>query len=122
MAATILVVEDDRGSQQYLEVLLGKKYRLHFTESVTGARQALKAIGTCDLILLDLSLDGNEDGLDLVRFIRSQRQWRQIPVVVTTAHVYITDKERCLAAGCDDYLTKPLARKKLLECVEHWIN
>ncbi|MFH1852685.1 MAG: response regulator [Candidatus Neomarinimicrobiota bacterium] len=121
-AAAILVVEDDRGSQQYIEVLLGNKYRLYFAESVTGARQVLSAIGACELILLDLSLDGEEDGLDLVRFLKNQEKWRQIPIVVTSAHVFIADKERCLSAGCVDYLTKPLARNKLLECVEHWIS
>ncbi len=94
---------------------------MYFTVSVDGAKQQLKQYPV-DLILLDLSLVGNEDGLDLVRWMRKTKTWRKIPVIATTAHAFTTDRDNCISTGCNDYLSKPIKKMELLEKLEEWMS
>lgn len=68
------------------------------------------------LILLDIGLPGM-DGVEILTHIRADEKLRHIPVIVVTASVMSGDRERFLAAGCDDYLSKPIDIPKLLEKV-----
>jgi len=110
----ILLVEDDFNSQRLMEFFLKAKYDILLSDSVGGAKEQLKK-SAVELVLLDLSLIGNEDGLDLVRWMRKTKTWKETPVIATTAHAFTKDKDNCLAAGCNDYLSKPINREKLLE-------
>jgi len=69
------------------------------------------------LILLDLSLEGPQDGLDLVRMIRNDSKLKAIPIVAATAHALNQDRQNCLEAGCDDYLPKPIKMTTLRDTV-----
>jgi CheY-like chemotaxis protein len=69
------------------------------------------------LILMDISLAGDTDGLTLTRRIRADRRWRRVPIVVTTAHAFEQDRERAMAAGCDAYLAKPIDAGELLATI-----
>jgi PAS domain S-box-containing protein len=117
----ILVVEDDVNSQKLLQFYLRAGYEVSFAISVAGARELLKS-KTVDLVLVDLSLVGNEDGLDLVRWMRKTKRWREIPVIAATAHAYESDRRKCLEAGCHDYLAKPLRRSDLLLAIQTLLN
>lgn len=108
----ILVVEDDHHSQLLLKFFLRDKYDLCFVVSVGEALKCLEERDV-DLILVDLSLEGDEDGLDLVRWMRKQERWKNTPVIATTAHALTKDRDNCYAAGCDDYLAKPIMRDRL---------
>ena len=57
----------------------------------------------------------DEDGLNLVRQLRSEEKWRGMPVVAITAHAFVTDREEALNAGCNDFITKPVSRSTLIE-------
>jgi len=116
----ILVVEDDPSSQRLVKFFLKKHYQLFFADSVIKAKMQLKE-HQIDLVLLDLSLIGNEDGLDLVRWMRTLKKWNKIPVIATTAHAFTTDKDNCLNAGCNDYISKPIQQTKLMEKISHFI-
>ncbi len=116
----ILLVEDDTGFQKLTEFFLKKKYDICFAVSVGEAKQQLKKYPV-DLILLDLSLIGNEDGLDLVRWMRKSKTWKKTPVIATTAHAFTTDQNNCITAGCNDYLPKPIKREKLLEKISEFV-
>jgi CheY-like chemotaxis protein len=116
----ILLVEDDTSSQKLTEFFLKKQYNICFAVSVDEAQQQLKKYPV-DLILLDLSLIGNEDGLDLVRWMRKSKTWKKTPVIATTAHAFTTDQNNCIAAGCNDYLPKPIKREKLLEKISEFV-
>lgn len=118
--ARLLVVEDDPHSQDLIKFFLRGQCENFFAESVAGAKQTLKS-NTIDLILLDLSLIGKEDGLDLVRWMRKTKTWGKIPVIATTAHALTTDRDNCLAAGCNDYLSKPISREKLLTKIRQFV-
>jgi len=68
------------------------------------------------LILLDIGLPGM-DGLEVVSILKRDRKLRHIPVIELTASAMQGDRERFLRAGCDDYLSKPIRAKDLLEIV-----
>ncbi len=113
----ILVVEDDVLSQLLMKTTLKEKYTVFFAESVRLAKDQLKR-NKINLILLDLSLTGDENGLDLVGFTRSDPRYTEVPILALTAHAYASDRENCLAAGCDDYIAKPFDRADLLSRME----
>jgi signal transduction histidine kinase len=117
---TILVVEDDPNSQKLASFTLSKDYDLHFADSVSDAKDVLNA-EEVQLILLDLSLRGDEDGLDLARYLRSQDKWQKIPIIALTAHAFTSDRDRCLEAGCSDFMTKPFRLAELKETIQHLI-
>jgi CheY-like chemotaxis protein len=71
-----------------------------------------------DLVLMDVQLAGNMSGLDVVRKLRGSGY--KTPIVAVTAYAMIGDRERCLEAGCDDYLAKPLPVPKLVEIIRRY--
>ncbi len=65
-----------------------------------------------DLILMDLSLP-RMDGWTATRAIKANPELREIPIIALTAHAMVGDRERALAAGCDDYVAKPINLREL---------
>lgn len=76
---------------------------------------------TPDIILLDINLPGIS-GLDLARKFKANERLAPVPLIATTAQVLVGDRERCLEAGCDDYLPKPLDIRKLREVLRFYLN
>ena len=74
-----------------------------------------------DIILLDINLPGI-DGLELARRFKANDRIAHVPLIATTAQVLVGDRERCLEAGCDDYLPKPLDIRKLREVIRQYIS
>jgi CheY-like chemotaxis protein len=72
-----------------------------------------------DLVLMDVQMPemGGFEATDVLRRIQKERQ-DYVPIVAMTAHAMKGDRERCLAAGMDDYVTKPIQRKQLFEVIE----
>jgi len=66
-----------------------------------------------DLVLMDIQLVGNLNGLDVVRHLRGLGH--QVPIIAVTAYAMVGDRERCLSAGCNDYMAKPLPVPRLIE-------
>jgi CheY-like chemotaxis protein len=109
---TIAVVEDNADNRLLLRALLGDVYQL--TEYVDGV-QALAGLreDRPDLVLLDISLPGM-DGSEVLARIRADAALRDLPVIAVTAHAMAGDRERLLAAGFDDYVTKPITGEEVL--------
>jgi two-component system, cell cycle response regulator DivK len=84
---------------------------------------AIELLNNCDpdIILLDINIPGIS-GLDLARMIRKSERLAPVPVIATTANVLVGDKERCIEAGCDDYLPKPLDIRKLREMLRYYLE
>jgi PAS domain S-box-containing protein len=114
---TILVVEDDPGNQLYLKVILSKQYNLLTASDAAGGMDVLKTQGA-DLILMDVSLHGGEDGLSLTRKIRRNPAWASLPIIAITAHAFPEDRRQSLDAGCSDYISKPFKRSDLEQMIE----
>jgi two-component system cell cycle response regulator DivK len=84
---------------------------------------ALRILATTvpDIILLDINLPGI-NGLELARRFKADARLAPVPLIATTAQVLVGDRERCLEAGCDDYLPKPLDIRRLREVMRGYLN
>ncbi|HVU11919.1 MAG TPA: response regulator [Phototrophicaceae bacterium] len=71
-----------------------------------------------DLVLMDLQLEGRIGGLDVVKALRARGF--KTPIVAVTAYAMVGDRERCIEAGCDSYLSKPLPVTELVELVQKY--
>jgi CheY-like chemotaxis protein len=95
----------------------------HRVDIVVNGKEAVTAlIGTpYDLVLMDCLMP-EMDGFEAARAIRAAEDGtgRHIPIIALTASAMAEDRARCLAAGMDDYLTKPLTKGALIEAVERW--
>jgi signal transduction histidine kinase/DNA-binding response OmpR family regulator len=117
----VLVAEDDRVNQHVVSRMLGKAG--HRVDIVVDGKEAVTAlIGTpYDLVLMDCLMP-EMDGFEAARAIRAAERGtgRHIPIIALTASAMAEDRARCLAAGMDDYLTKPLTKGVLIDAVERW--
>ena len=121
MMPAIAVVEDNADNRLLLQALLGDRYDL--TEYENGA-DALAGIGRArpDLVLLDISLPGM-DGTEILQRLRADASLRTLPVIALTAHAMAGDKEKFLAAGFDDYVTKPIVdENKLFAAIDRLLR
>ena len=111
---TILLVEDNDCNRDMLARRLERK-GYHVQQAATGAEAlALARTARPRLILLDLRLP-DLDGWQISRTLKVDPATRAIPIIAASAHVHECDRERALAAGCDDYQTKPIDFPTLLE-------
>ena len=115
---TIVVVEDQPDQALFIRALLQGKYALVFAANAVEAVAGLEELGErVGLVLMDVLLAGGEDGLSLTRRLRADRRWKDLPIVVTTAHAFEEDHERALAAGCTAYLAKPIDAAELMTTI-----
>ena len=116
----ILIVDDDHASLLLLEVIIAK----------TGAKMIVansgqKAFDTylntkgIDLILMDIKMDGL-NGIEVTRLIRKVDI--NIPIIAQTACVIAGDRENCIRAGCNDYISKPIVAEELLQIIDNYIG
>jgi signal transduction histidine kinase/CheY-like chemotaxis protein/HPt (histidine-containing phosphotransfer) domain-containing protein len=111
-----ILVGEDNAVNQKLAITLLERAGHHVALAVNGAEVvAMWRKGDFDLILMDVQMP-EMDGLAATRQIRQEEQTtgRHVAIVATTAHAMIGDRERCLLAGMDDYLSKPIHRQELL--------
>jgi two-component system cell cycle response regulator DivK len=115
--ATIMVAEDNEPSRDALSRRLERRgYRV--LPAVNGAEAVSIARSTLpDLILMDLGLPGI-DGWEATRQLKADIATRHIPLIVLSAHAMINDREMALAAGGDDFDTKPVRFEQLLAKIE----
>lgn len=108
----VLIVEDDPHSQLYFRKLLSGIYD---TAVAASAREAWDLLHKepFSLVLMDISLKGDEDGLSLTRRLRSEEAFKNMPIVAVTAYAFPDDRKRALEAGCTDYLSKPVSSNDL---------
>jgi len=116
----ILLVEDNEMNRDMLSRRLERK-GFEVLIAVDGAEGVAKARADHpDLILMDMNLP-ILDGWEATRQIKADETTRQIPVIGLTAHAMAGDREKCLAAGCDQYDTKPVDFNSLLGKIRQFI-
>ncbi|MBV7543027.1 response regulator [Acidovorax sp. sic0104] len=121
----VLVVEDDVRNVFALSSILeptGIKLQI-----ARNGREALEALERADangpavdLVLMDIMMP-EMDGYTAMREIRTRPAWRRLPIIALTAKAMKDDQEKCLAAGANDYIAKPLDVEKLLSLVRVWM-
>src|SRR6266545_4966442 len=109
----ILLVEDNEMNRDMLSRRLVRQGYDVILALDGEAGVALAATVRPDLILMDMSLPGI-DGWEATRRIRGEPELRHIPIIALTAHAMAGDREHAVAAGCDDYDTKPIELPRLL--------
>jgi CheY-like chemotaxis protein len=122
----ILVVEDDVRNVFALTSIL--EPRGAQVQIARNGREALEALDASrqgnsppvDLVLMDIMMP-EMDGLTAMRHIRSQPEWKKLPIIALTAKAMKDDQEQCLQAGANDYMAKPLEIEKLLSLIRVWI-
>ncbi|WP_309085093.1 response regulator [Chelativorans sp.] len=117
----VLVAEDNEVNQLVFSQILGES-GVRFT-IVKNGREAVEAYESLapDLVLMDISMP-EMNGLEATCAIRriEERGGRRVPIIAVTAHALKGDRERCLEAGMDDYLAKPVSPRALFEKIERW--
>jgi CheY-like chemotaxis protein len=105
--AKILFVEDEPDIRDLVRMALEDEHSVF--AAATAEEGLLRAAELApDLILMDISLGGAFDGLEATRRLRADPRFRRTPIVALTAHAMPGDRERVLAAGCDEHWTKPI--------------
>lgn len=109
----ILLVEDNLMNQKFMSHIL-KRLGATFEIAIDG-KDAIEKVKQqkFDLILMDIQMPVM-DGLEATQIIRQQLNMKDIPIIALTAHAMKGDKEKCLAAGCNGYITKPIDQQKLV--------
>ncbi len=122
----VLVVEDDvRNVFALSSILEPTGIHVQIARNGVEALAALERAGTSthaaiDLVLMDIMMP-EMDGYTAMREIRSRPEWRRMPIIALTAKAMRDDQEKCLAAGANDYIAKPLDVEKLLSLVRVWM-
>ncbi len=121
MKPKIAIVEDNPDNRLLVQALLEDLYELSEFENGTSAIEGL-AEDAPELILLDISLP-DMDGTDVFRWIRDHSELAEVPVIALTAHAMAGDREKFLAEGFNDYVTKPIVDESiLLEAISRWLT
>jgi CheY-like chemotaxis protein len=108
----IAVVEDNPDNRLLVQVILEPYYEVVEYETGMAALAAFSQAAP-DLVLLDISLP-EMDGTEVLRHIRADAHLHHLPVVALTAHAMSGDRDKYLAAGFDDYVTKPILDEAVL--------
>jgi CheY-like chemotaxis protein len=118
---TIAVVEDNADNRLLLQAILEGLYEVVEYENGVDALAGL-AGSLPNLVLLDISLPGM-DGNEILNRIRADKSLKALPVIALTAHAMSGDREKYLAAGFNDYITKPIVDETiLLSAIERWLT
>ena len=110
----LLVVEDDYENQKFLEIFLKRKFDLKICDSSDSFYKLIED-NDFDIILMDISLRGKKDGLQLTKELREMDRYKSVPVIALSAHAFQRDKENAYQAGVDMFLTKPIQNEVLMD-------
>ena len=117
----ILLVEDNEMNRDMLSRRLQRKGYSVVTAHDGEQGHSLACSEMPDLILMDISLPVM-NGWEVTRLLKSNESTRHIPIIALTAHAWVTDREKAIEAGCDDYDTKPVEFGRLSEKMENLLT
>ena len=118
----VLIVDDDMRNIFALSSAL-QSYDL-IVEIANDGEEAiakLEEVHDIDIVLMDIMMP-KMDGYDATRYIRKQSKWAKLPVIALTAKAMKDDREKCIAAGANDYITKPVDMDRLISLMQLWLE
>lgn len=114
---TCIYLEDQIDSQLLFKVQVKELKSIDFAISLERALPLIKS-KQYDFIVMDMNLQGEYNGLDALRIVRKMPGYEHVPIIAATAYVLPGDKEKFIAAGFTDFITKPIMRDKLIDCLK----
>ncbi len=121
MTTSVLCVEDNPTNLLLVSRIVEAEGH-QLLKAQTGAEaMAILEKQVPDIILLDINIPGI-DGLEVARQIKANERLKHIPLIATTANVLVGDRERCLEAGCDEYMPKPLDIRQLRQMMRGFLQ
>ena len=117
----VLIVDDDvRNIFSLTSMLEEHGMDVSFAENGKDALQWLESHAVPDVVLMDVMMP-EMDGYDTTRAIRQRQEWHGVPIIALTAKAMKGDREKCIAAGASDYITKPVDPDQLLSLLRVWL-
>jgi two-component system cell cycle response regulator DivK len=121
MSPKVAVVEDNPDNRMLVQALLEDRYDMSEYETGVAAIRGLPD-DIPDVILLDISLP-EMDGTEVLAWLRIQDRLKEVPVIALTAHAMAGDREKYLAIGFNEYVTKPILDEDILiDAIERCLN
>ncbi len=117
----ILIVEDDYDTQLFYKLFLRKFYHLEFCRNDTLFYELIYE-NKFNLIIMDIAIKGQKDGLELTKELRKMENYKNIPIICLSAHVLQQDRENALSAGVNIFLEKPVRNDILLKTISNLLN
>jgi CheY-like chemotaxis protein len=108
-------------NQVTIKRFIEDNYATLVTDSSDEAMEIIKR-KKVDLILMDISINGSKNGLELTKELKKSKEFSHIPILAVTAHAFEEDRQKAIAAGCDNYLAKPFTKELLLEMIKVFVN
>jgi CheY-like chemotaxis protein len=118
--SVLIVDDDDRNVYSLLNALEPEGLTCFKAANGKEALDVLKREKHIDLILMDVMMP-EMDGFEATKAIRSMPEYRRVPIIALTAKAMKDDREKCLAAGMSDYISKPLNVQQLLSLMRVWL-
>jgi CheY-like chemotaxis protein len=117
----VLFVEDDEETQEYMSSILSRDYAIRIASNAEAAWAILER-DPISLVLMDLSLQGEEDGISLTKRIRKDGRFDDLPVIAVTAHAFPKDRIQSIEAGCNAYFSKPFQIEELKATMQTFLG
>ena len=118
----VLVVDDDvRNMFALSKSLRSRGFVVEMAKDGENAINAVNGDKQFDLVLMDVMMPGM-DGLEATKIIRSNKRHKDLPIIAITAKAMRGDKEKCIAAGANEYLSKPVDMDKLYKVMKEWLQ
>lgn len=118
----VLIVDDDmRNIFALSSALQGYDMIVEIANDGKEAIDKLEAVKDIDIVLMDIMMPVM-DGYEATKYIRQQNKWVKLPVIALTAKAMMDDREKCIAAGANDYITKPVDMDRLISLMQLWLG
>ena len=117
----LLITEDDIENQKLLQLVLRNMFEIDLCDSEQCFYYQLSK-KEYDAVLMDVTLKGEKNGVDIIKDMRKKSQFKDIPVICLSANVFGEDRMKAREAGIDVYLTKPVDNSLLISTLNKLIN
>ena len=118
---TVLLVDDDmRNTYSLAKILRQKNMKVYIASSAQDALKQLEDVDDVDMLLSDIMMP-EMDGYELIKRVREQAEYKDLPIAALTANAMQGDKQKCLDAGANDYLAKPIDIDALFVMIKMWL-